>query len=324
MMRYYTTICSKKKFFLYRCAKCSLWLVWFASILLWGSGRHVSADEPLPGAVPELPTHLWLARPVDATAASNRPDRFYPYASTGQGQYAVHYGVEFVNPAGTPVLAAAAGTVVVAGTDEDEVWGPQVGYYGRLVIVELARRWVGLPVYVLYGHLSEVWVRRGQMVRPGERLGAVGSSGIAMGPHLHFEVRVGRNDFASTQNPELWLAPLPDHGLIYGRVEDERGLPIEGVLLTVRPVEQPNRHWREAWTYIELAGQDAAWPENWVMGDVPAGRLAGEYLIQARVAGRVYTRRVAVRAGEMTWAVIRQSRSDMPALSSPYRVNVMP
>jgi len=60
--------------------------------------------------------HFWLERPIPAGYV-NYPDRTYPYGSTFQGLREPHHGVEFFNPSGTPVVAAAPGTVVVAGND---------------------------------------------------------------------------------------------------------------------------------------------------------------------------------------------------------------
>jgi murein DD-endopeptidase MepM/ murein hydrolase activator NlpD len=64
----------------------------------------------------------------------------------------------------------------VAGTD---------GRYGNLVTVDHG----GVVTY--YAHLSRITVRAGDVVRQGQQLGTVGSTGNATGPHLHFEVRIG-------------------------------------------------------------------------------------------------------------------------------------
>lgn len=246
-----------------------------------------------------------LLRPVGEGALRIAPDRFYPYGATGQGRYEVHHGVEFVNPSGTPVVAAAHGTVVVAGTDDAEAWGRYPGYYGQLVVIQLHQRYRGLAVYLLYGHLARIDVQPGQQVAQGEPIGQVGMSGIAMGPHLHFEVRLGRNTFGNTRNPELWLAPLPNHGTIVGRILDTRGRPVPGAPVTFHPAAQPARYWREAWTYAQdpegrLHG-DGAWRENLAMGDVPAG----DYTVHVRIDGQLYTRQLSVVAGEVTTFTVR-------------------
>lgn len=86
-----------------------------------------------------------------------------------------HGGVDLAAPAGTPVYAAAGGTVVESG----------YGAYGLNVLTG------GGGTTLVYGHLSRTAVRAGQVVAPGDLLGFVGCTGICTGPHLHFEVRPG-------------------------------------------------------------------------------------------------------------------------------------
>jgi murein DD-endopeptidase MepM/ murein hydrolase activator NlpD len=87
-----------------------------------------------------------------------------------------HTGLDFVAGAGTPVAAAGPGCVTFAGYDDG---------YGLLVV--LAHR---LGVTTWYAHLSRIDVAHGACVAAGARLGLVGATGRATGPHLHFEVRV--------------------------------------------------------------------------------------------------------------------------------------
>jgi murein DD-endopeptidase MepM/ murein hydrolase activator NlpD len=93
-----------------------------------------------------------------------------------------HAGVDVDLPAGTPVVAIADGTVVFAG---EQFFG------GNSVVLDH-----GGDVYSVYYHLQEYVVSEGQKVARGERIGAVGASGRATGPHLHFSVRAagGRID----------------------------------------------------------------------------------------------------------------------------------
>ena len=87
-----------------------------------------------------------------------------------------HAGVDYVAAAGAPVVAAGRGCVTFAGSADG---------YGRLVV--LAH---GLGVTSWYAHLSRIDVARGACLGAGAPLGAVGATGHATGPHLHFEVRV--------------------------------------------------------------------------------------------------------------------------------------
>ena len=108
-------------------------------------------------------------------------------------------------------------------------------YYGNLVVIQhdfLSPQ--GEPVFTLYGHLLTPTVQSGQRVREGDQIGIVGATGIAMGPHLHFEVRIGNAfSFDSTRNPELWMRPFPGDGTLVGRVTDADGTPLYGVTLEV-------------------------------------------------------------------------------------------
>ncbi len=89
-----------------------------------------------------------------------------------------HRGVDFAAPAGTPVFAAGDGTVTFAG------WR---GDYGRTVMIRHAGGYD-----TLYAHLFAITVRPGARVRQGQVIGRVGSTGLATGPHLHFEVHRNR------------------------------------------------------------------------------------------------------------------------------------
>jgi lysozyme family protein len=88
-----------------------------------------------------------------------------------------HAGIDILASSGTPALAAATGRVTYAG------W--LAGGWGNLVVVAHA-----VGVRTMYAHLSSIAVRLGQLVRTGDRVGAVGATGDATGPHLHFEVRL--------------------------------------------------------------------------------------------------------------------------------------
>jgi murein DD-endopeptidase MepM/ murein hydrolase activator NlpD len=88
-----------------------------------------------------------------------------------------HAGLDLIADRGTPVAAAAPGRVAFAGSAR--------GGWGKLVIVAHRN-----GVQTMYAHLSKIDVRRGASVSTGARVGLVGATGDASGPHLHFEVRV--------------------------------------------------------------------------------------------------------------------------------------
>ncbi len=88
----------------------------------------------------------------------------------------MHEGIDISASSGTPIWAAAAGTVIHAG------W---LGGYGNLVVVDH-----GDGLATAYAHASAILVGVGQLVSQGETVSLVGSTGNSSGPHLHFEVRV--------------------------------------------------------------------------------------------------------------------------------------
>ena len=90
---------------------------------------------------------------------------------------AIHTGVDFRGPEGTPVVATAAGKVTHAG------WS---GSYGNLVEIDH-----GHGVTTRYGHLRAIEVMLGDEVEVGQPLGTLGATGRASGPHLHYETRRG-------------------------------------------------------------------------------------------------------------------------------------
>lgn len=91
------------------------------------------------------------------------------------GRSAFHAGLDFRTPTGTPIRAAADGKIVKAGRH---------GGYGKMVEIKHAN---GLSTR--YAHLSKIYVKIGQKVPAGFKVGAAGSTGRSTGPHLHYEVR---------------------------------------------------------------------------------------------------------------------------------------
>jgi len=87
-----------------------------------------------------------------------------------------HMGVDYAAPTGAPVISVADGVVVESGFS---------GGFGNMVVVQHNAR-----QSTVYAHLSRIGVRKGQTIKQGDNLGAVGSTGWATGPHLHFEFRI--------------------------------------------------------------------------------------------------------------------------------------
>lgn len=130
-----------------------------------GAGYYDDEGRPLRKA--------FLRSPLRFTRISSRfsRSRLHPVLRVRRP----HFGVDYAAPAGTPVSASADGVVTTAG------W---LGGYGRTVRIRHANGYE-----TLYGHLSRILVRRGQRVAQGERVGTVGATGIATGPHLDYRMR---------------------------------------------------------------------------------------------------------------------------------------
>ncbi|HEY2875689.1 MAG TPA: peptidoglycan DD-metalloendopeptidase family protein [Reyranella sp.] len=114
----------------------------------------------------------FLRTPMDASHITSRFGmREHPIL----GYSAMHTGVDFGAPMGTPILAAGAGRVVMAGYN---------GGYGNFVKLEHTR-----DIGTGYGHMSRIGpgIKPGVMVRQGQVIGFVGSTGMSTGPHLHYE-----------------------------------------------------------------------------------------------------------------------------------------
>lgn len=109
--------------------------------------------------------------------------RFGPRIDPINGQRGkMHRGIDFAAPMGTPVLATASGTIVLAG------WCSRGT--GNCVVIDHGDGWKSQ-----YFHLSRVDVAAGARVGQGQRVGALGSTGRSTGPHLHFQIGRGREAF---------------------------------------------------------------------------------------------------------------------------------
>jgi len=214
--------------------------------------------------------HYWFRRPVPEGKAA-WTDKAYPYGNTRGGALRPHHGVEFNVPAGTEVLAAASGQVILAGEDIETVVGPDPGFYGRVVVIQHNFTSGNQPVFSLYGHLSEVLVQPGQEIESGELIALSGASGVADGPHLHFETRVGDNTYESTRNPLLWLYPFPERGVVAGIVSWPGGQVAAEAPITLRRLDAESP-FAATTTYAQGSiNSDDKWGENFALDDVSSG-----------------------------------------------------
>lgn len=141
-------------------------------------------QEARAGVTPSyVPSGGKLSWPVRGEITSDFGTRVHPVFKTK----IQHTGLDIKAPAGTPVKAAAAGEVLFAG------W---LRGYGQIVILDH-----GGDLTTVYAHLSQIRVEEGKVVRSGDVIGNVGSTGVTSGPHLHFEVRVN----GEARNPRNYL-----------------------------------------------------------------------------------------------------------------------
>ncbi len=104
---------------------------------------------------------------------------------------ALHTGLDYPGEVGTPIMAAAGGVVLSASNHPE---------YGLLVELDH-----GNGLITRYGHTSKMWVKQGDLVKRGQKIADIGSTGRSTGPHLHFEVLVE----GVQQNPAKFLAGKP-------------------------------------------------------------------------------------------------------------------
>jgi murein DD-endopeptidase MepM/ murein hydrolase activator NlpD len=145
----------------------------------------LSRMDAMERALAAIPTSMPAAVMMMSSGFGFRSDPF-----TGGG--AMHAGLDFKGPVGTPILSAAEGRVTFAGFN---------GGYGKTVEITHAN-----GLLTRYAHLSGLNVARGQMVKRGLQIGRMGSTGRSTGSHLHFEVRLNGRAI----NPRKFLEANPD------------------------------------------------------------------------------------------------------------------
>jgi murein DD-endopeptidase MepM/ murein hydrolase activator NlpD len=138
------------------------------------------AHEELTAAVPSI-----CPVPIgEFVLTSPFGDRISPFTN----KVDFHSGIDLAARDGTPVLASGSGRVVFAGRfplSRNVRWWR----YGNVIVMSHGERYL-----TIFAHLEDISVRRGQQLRRGEQIGTVGNTGWSTSPHLHYEVRVFRED----------------------------------------------------------------------------------------------------------------------------------
>jgi murein DD-endopeptidase MepM/ murein hydrolase activator NlpD len=214
--------------------------------------------------------HFYLSAPIAATYPGD-PVWDYRYGGIYFGPDVIHSGIDLPAPRGAEVLAAGQGTVVWAGIglysgSSYNLTDP----FGLAVAIRHDFGYKNQPLFTVYAHMEEVDVVVGQWVNTGDVIGNVGSTGMTTGPHLHFEVRLGENDFWKTRNPELWLSPPQGYGVLVGTVMGTYGTRLDSFLILVKNIETDKQY--SVRTYGPMTVNiDEYYRENVVLGDLPAG-----------------------------------------------------
>jgi murein DD-endopeptidase MepM/ murein hydrolase activator NlpD len=252
---------------------------------------------PTPWA-PTLYDHFYFASPIAANEI-NVPVQDYRYGGVFF-EDVVHTGIDIPAPKYTPVLAAGAGTVVWAGYGIYREGYDLTDPYGLAVTIQHDFGYQNQILYTIYGHLDRIDVAEGQHVETGDPLGTVGETGRVTGPHLHFEVRLGKNSFFTTRNPELWLVPPIGWGVIAGRVMNTGGQTINDQMIIITNLETEEN--ALAWSYGKTSvNSDPYYQENLVVGDIPAGR----YRLRAAYGGVYYSTEIEVQPGRVSYFTLR-------------------
>jgi murein DD-endopeptidase MepM/ murein hydrolase activator NlpD len=148
------------------------------------NGREAIANtgksSPLAPELPELVAKAYLP---DSSGYGVSTGMIWPSEGTLTSGFGwrwgrVHQGIDIAAPTGTPIMAAASGTVDYAGWND--------GGYGNMVDIRHDDGTI-----TRYGHLSAIYVKEGQPVNQAQVIAAMGSTGFSTGPHLHFEIRPG-------------------------------------------------------------------------------------------------------------------------------------
>lgn len=280
-----------------------------------------SSDNPSDGWNPpplEVPIahspfdHYWLIRPV-ASNYTNSGLPHYPYGSGGpRSDLRIHHGVDLANPIGVEVSAAATGIVLWADKGHFNEY-ESITAYGNTVVIQHDFGYKGQSIYTLYAHLSVMLVNKGDRVETGQLIGLIGNTGQVSGPHVHFEVRIGRNSYFAVRNPVLWMAPYANTGVVAGRVVFASGEPAYDVPITLINLST-GRVVQRTSTYAGFGiNADDHWNETFTIPDVSSGT----YLVTSRYGAVTWSGTIEVLPGITNWVEMQRHDPEPPGDLGP-------
>lgn len=271
-------------------------------------GEPIEPWRPPVYPVPWIPSpydHFYFASPISAY------DIDEAYSVYGYGGVffddVVHTGIDIPGDIGTPILAAGSGTVVFAGMG---VYRGGFNIlddpYGNAVVIEHDFSYQGEPLFTLYAHLDEIQVETGQILAMGDQIGLLGNTGKTTGPHLHFEVRLGKNEYFSTRNPDLWISPPLGWGVLVGQINNYYGQPFEQQIVYIFPTEDNpvigpvnDVGWIATSYQNESINTDSYYHENFTLSNLPAGKY--NIFIPVSSIGRNYSTEIEIKPGQVTF-----------------------
>ena len=262
--------------------------------------------EPPPYRAPlalRAADHFYFTKPIPSGQGGFvNPE--YRYGSTHFGEECIHTGIDIVAARGTLVVAAAAGEVVWAGYGLYSGYEDKEDPYGLAVAVRHDFGYAGQVLYTVYGHLSSISVWPSQRVEMGQAIGEVGDTGHASGTHLHFEVRLDQLRYFSSRNPELWIVPAQDTGVVAGLALDRWGRPLVEQLIQLRSLDTGQR-W-QTWTYASgTVRPDEVYGENFAIGDLPGGA----YEVRIDIQGSRSTGGMFLHPGQTNFLYFRHKQN---------------
>lgn len=186
--------------------------LWFRDPVATGKGAYYTMDG-------QSLRRAYLASPMEfSRVTSGFKMRFHPILQ----KWAAHLGVDYAAPTGTPVRTVGKGVVEFAGVQNG---------FGNVVMVKHSNQDV-----TVYAHLSRILVRKGQSVSQSDTIGAVGATGWATGPHLHFEFRVnGRHQDPLTIARQSESVPVSAQARpVFSRAAEQARVALAGAAMLQR------------------------------------------------------------------------------------------
>jgi murein DD-endopeptidase MepM/ murein hydrolase activator NlpD len=272
-----------------------------------------SDESPVPWRPPVYPVpwipspqdHFYFASPISAYDIDSAYS-IYPYGGVFF-ENVVHTGIDIPGDIGIPILAAGSGTVIYAGQgvyrQGNNVYDDP---YGKAVVIEHDFSYQGEPLFTLYAHLDEILVEKGQFLDMGDQIGLLGRTGKTTGPHLHFEVRLGSNEFFATRNPDLWISPPQGWGVLVGQIHTYVGFPLEQQIVYLYPTEDNpaigpvnDVGWISTSYQNDAINSDPHYKENFTLANLPAGK----YYIYIPVTsiGLSWSKEIEIKPGQVTF-----------------------